>query len=292
MKGKRILRRIVLPILGLVFILSTAKLVQSSVRSHQEQRAFENLALSVNAENDFSTLATAATPSGQNNAQNGVPSSHPTMQSANASPSPTHHERLAAPQSSPSDAYVSPYLSLKAQNADFYGWLSIAGTVLNYPVMYTPDDPEYYLYRAFDQTDSQSGVPFLDAACFDACGNYLIHGHNMKNGTMFATLLSYAQKEFWQQHPIIEFDTLSESGTYEVIAAFYSRISLQEEDSFAYYQYTDLSDPEDFNAYINQVEQAALYETGVTAQYGDQLLTLSTCSYHVQDGRFVVVAKK
>ena len=78
---------------------------------------------------------------------------------------------------------------------------------------------------------------------------------------------------------------------YDILAAFYSKVySIEEENVFRYYQYTDLSDPEQFEQYVQQVKAASLYETGITAAYGEQLLTLSTCSYHTEDGRFVVVA--
>lgn len=85
---------------------------------------------------------------------------------------------------------------MKEQNPDFFGWISIEGTELNYPVMHTPKDEEYYLRRDFNGEDSQSGVPFLSASCYEGCGNYLIYGHNMKNGSMFATLLAYADRDF------------------------------------------------------------------------------------------------
>ena len=154
------------------------------------------------------------------------------------------------------------YAAFKEQNPDFFGWISIEGTELNYPVMHTPKDEEYYLRRDFNGEDSQSGVPFLSASCYEGCGNYLIYGHNMKNGSMFATLLAYADRDFWGQHPSIRF-----------------------------YQYTDLCDPDIFTEYMEQVQEAALYDTGINAKHGDSLLTLSTCSYHTENGRFVVVAR-
>lgn len=187
----------------------------------------------------------------------------------------------------------SPYAPLKALNEDFFGWINIENTVVNYPVMHTPEDPERYLHRDFEKADSQSGVPFLDGACFEGCGNYLIYGHHMKNGSMFATLLSYADQTFREEHPVIYFDTVTESGVYEVVAAFYSKVYEKEDQNvFRYYDYTDLRDRNSFESYVSQVEQAALYDTGIHPVYGDSLLTLSTCSYHTEDGRFVVVARK
>lgn len=211
-------------------------------------------------------------------------------------------KRVGAPSSAaafpPADKATVPvmlpeYAALYEENPDLFGWVRIEGTKLDYPVMYTPDDPEYYLRRAFDQSDSVSGVPFLDGKCTEDGGNYLIYGHNMYSGTMFACLLSYAQSDFYEEHPIIHFDTLFEQGEYEVMAAFYSKVyNSDDQNVFRYYQYTDLSAPDRFREYISQVEDAALYDTGVTAQYDDQLLTLSTCSYHTANGRFVVVARK
>lgn len=184
------------------------------------------------------------------------------------------------------------YEALWEQNHDLAGWLSIEGTGIDYPVMHTPEDEEYYLRRAFDGSDSVSGTPFLAADCAEGCGNYIIYGHNMRDGSMFADLLDYADREFWEQHPVIRFDTLEEIGEYEVLAAFYTSVQLTGEESFLYYKYTDLQDAEVFAEYLRQIQSAALYDTGVTAEYGDQLLTLSTCSYHTGEGRFVVVARR
>ena len=185
------------------------------------------------------------------------------------------------------------YAPLAEQNPDLFGWIAIDDTVLNYPVMHTPEDPEYYLHRAFDGTDSTSGVPFLDANCALDCGNYIIYGHHMKNGSMFALLPSYASEDYWKEHPVIRFDTLYKTGLYEVIAAFYSKAySPEDVGVFRYHAYTDLRDPERFDDFVEQMRAAALYDTGIEVEYGEQLLTLSTCEYHAKDGRFVVVAKE
>lgn len=207
------------------------------------------------------------------------------------------HEAAAASSPSPDEtavpAMLPGYAALYAENPDLFGWVQIDGTKLDYPVMHTPDDPEFYLQRAFDRSASGSGVPFLDGSCTEGGGNYLIYGHNMRSGTMFATLLSYAQPDFYEAHPVIRFDTLFEEGTYEIMAAFYSNVyDSNDQNVFRYYQYTDLRNPDRFQEYVSQAAAAALYDTGVAAQYGDQLLTLTTCSYHTDNGRFVVVARR
>lgn len=202
-------------------------------------------------------------------------------------------ETEATPEAlSVSEQGFHKYDELYEMNNDLFGWIALPGAEVSYPVMYTPDDPEHYLRRAFDGSYSVSGVPFLDADCYRGCGNYIVYGHYMKNGTMFGTLSDYADEAYWEEHRTIKFDMVDVPGEYEVIAAFYAKIyNVDDEGVFRYYEYKELPDEETFNEYISQVKAAALYDTGITAVYGDQLLTLSTCSYHTEDGRFVVVAK-
>ena len=207
-------------------------------------------------------------------------------------PTPTQ-EPTPTPEPTEVPPMLEAYEKLYRRNHDIFGWITIEGTKVDLPVMYTPRDPEYYLHKSFNKTYAYSGVPFMDAACFPGCGNYIIYGHHMKNGTMFAAIVGYAKESYWEEHPLIYFDTLYEMGTYEIVAAFYSRVFQPEEtDVFRYFWYTDLRDPEVFDEYIAQVREGALYDTGVEVEYGDQLITLSTCEYTVKDNRFVVVARK
>lgn len=189
-------------------------------------------------------------------------------------------------------AILPEYAEIYEQNSDFYAWLSINGTNINYPVLQTPNEPQYYLCYAFDKSNSNSGTPFLDGKCTENSGIYIVYGHNMSNGTMFASLPSYADKSYWEQHKTIRFDTLYKHGEYEVIVAFMSKIYTPEQKGFRYYEYTDLSSKIIFDSYIEQVMDSALYDTGMTVEYGNTLLVLSTCNYHTDDGRFVVVARK
>jgi len=188
-------------------------------------------------------------------------------------------------------APLPQYEALWQQNRDFAGWLRIEGTAIDYPVMHTPEEPERYLRKAFDGSYAVSGSLFLDGACTPDGPHALIYGHEMKNGTMFGSLSDYASADYAKEHPLIQFDTLTEQGSYQVVAAFYSRIYTdQDQDVFRYYQYADLSDPADFEDYVQRVKAEALYDCGVEVQAGDRLLTLSTCSSHTENGRFVVVA--
>lgn len=219
----------------------------------------------------------------------------PAPETAISAPESTEAPAIVTPVPSPTEVppMLAAYEPLYRKNHDLWGWLTIEDTAVNFPVMHTPRNPEYYLHRAFDRTSAFSGVPFMEARCYYGCGNYLIYGHHMKNGTMFADIVNYASEEFWQEHPLIYFDTLYEYGTYEVIAAFYSKLfPASDTDAFRYYYYTDLTDPAVFDEYVEQVLSAAVYDTGLRAAYGDQLLTLSTCEYSAKDNRFVVVARR
>lgn len=187
------------------------------------------------------------------------------------------------------------YAELYQSNPDLFGWISIPDTRIDYPVMFTPMDKEngqFYIHRAFNKGSSESGTPFMDLTCFDGCGNYLIYGHNMKDKSMFGSLTYYQEKEYWQEHPVIYFDTMYEEGEYEILSVFLSRIYGDKELGFHYYEYTDLTDPNVYREYVLRAKGSSLYDTGVTAVYGDQLITLSTCSYHTVEGRLVVVARK
>lgn len=181
-----------------------------------------------------------------------------------------------------------------AQNPEIIGWICIPDTKLNYPVMYTPNDPEKYLHLSFEETYDLGGVPFLDSDCSldPESDNLIIYGHNMNNGSQFRTLMSYTDQSFWEKHPTIQLSTLYETRTYEILACFRDRVYYKYEDVFKFYQFIDAEDEAHFNEAIAYYKENALYDTGVSAEYGDQLITLVTCAYHTENGRLVVVARR
>ena len=191
---------------------------------------------------------------------------------------------------------IGKYVDLYEANSDIIGWIQVEDTKIDYPIMWTPDDGEYYLHRNFQKEQASSGVPFMDAASdiFVPTSNFLLYGHNMKNGTMFHDLLKYKDKDFYQAHKTFRFDTIYKGGqgTYEVIAAGYSKIYPEDSNAFKYYQYAGITSESDFNEYVKGVKSLSQYNTDVTAEYGDQLVTLSTCAYHEKNGRFFVVGKR
>lgn len=181
------------------------------------------------------------------------------------------------------------YQALFEQNDDFIGWISIADTKVNYPVMQSVDRPDFYLNHAFDKSYSSYGVPYADESCVTGLSdNIVVYGHNMKNGSMFSDLVKYASKEFWETHPVIRFDTMSRISEYEVVEAF--RFDTNNE-TFRFNEYTDMNEAE-FSEFWENCQQRQLYDTGIEIAHGDELLTLSTCEYTYKNGRFIVVARK
>lgn len=188
---------------------------------------------------------------------------------------------------------LDEYKSLYNQNKNLIGWLKIADTNIDYPVMQTSDN-EYYLDHDINQQQDKNGTLFLDAACdvVKPSDNLIIYGHNMRSGNMFGNLDLYKDPAFYRKHTTIQFDSIYEKGTYEVMYVFNSHIYAEDEIAFKYYQMIDIASEKEFESDMNAMREMSFYDTGVTAGYGDRLLTLSTCDYGEEDGRFVVVAKR
>lgn len=194
-------------------------------------------------------------------------------------------ESTAAPET----GILPEYRALCEENPHMVGWITIDGTVIDYPVVQTPEAPEYYLYRDFDGNDNPRGCLFADAACdLESSDNVTVYGHHMVDGSMFTGLLDYTARSFWEAHPTLRFDTLTKHRTYEIFAVF--RTTASAGKGFAYHEFADAADEAEFDAFIAQCNALSLYDTGIAPTYGDQILCLSTCEYSRENGRFVVAA--
>ena len=183
---------------------------------------------------------------------------------------------------------------LQKENADVVGWIEIENTDISYPVLQGTDN-SYYMTHNYKKGYSFNGSIFLDKDYVwnPPSSNLLIYGHNNKNNTMFQELLKYKNKSFYEQHPLIRFTTNMEDVNYEIISAFESRVYYKSEQNvFRYYYFVNSENEQEYYDFVDNVKNSSLYDTGKTAVYGDQLMTLSTCSYHTKNGRFVVVARK
>ena len=188
---------------------------------------------------------------------------------------------------------LDEYKKLYNVNKKLIGWLKIDDTNIDYPVMQTNNN-EYYLDHNMNQEKDRNGALFLDKDCdvIDTSTNLIIYGHHMKSGRMFGNLDDYASESYYKKHPVIQFDTIYEKGTYEIMYVFRSKVYSEGEVVFKYYQFIDCYSEQEFESNMQEMAAISLYDTGVTAEYGDKLLTLSTCDSTVNDGRFVVVAKR
>lgn len=188
---------------------------------------------------------------------------------------------------------LSDYKTLLNMNKDLIGWLKIADINIDYPVMQTNDNT-YYLEHNFDNKYDKNGCLFLDYQCdvINRNTNLIIYGHNMQSGKMFGNLDKYSSEEYYKEHPKFEFDTIYEKGAYEIVYVFRSKIYNEDAVVFKYYQFLDVQSEVEFNSNMAEMAKLSLYDTGITPEYGDELLTLSTCDYQENHGRFVVVARK
>ena len=193
----------------------------------------------------------------------------------------------------PTEPQILPeYLSFYEQNSDMVGWITIPDTEVNYPVLQTPNNKDYYLHRTFEKKRSDWGAIYAREVCDInlPSDNITLYGHNMSNGTMFADLHKFEEKSWWMDNRYIYFDTLYEYHTYEVFAVFVGTADLT--IGFAYHLFDDAESEAEYNMFVENCKRLSLYDTGITPQPGDKLLTLSTCDKSQDEGRFVVVARR
>lgn len=187
---------------------------------------------------------------------------------------------------------LAEYAPIYEKNNDVVGWIKIDGTVIDYPVMQTPDRPNYYLHRDFNEvyTEQGAGCIYIREECdmLEPSDNITIYGHNMLNGSMFASLLKYEDKETWEYNPLIFFDTLYDYHVYKIFAVFKTEASI--DAGFKYHNMIDAASKEDFDEFIATAKELSFYDTGITPKYGDKIICLSTCEYTLPNGRFVVAA--
>lgn len=196
----------------------------------------------------------------------------------------------------PADLTVlKKYKELYKQNKDLAGWLSIEGTVINYPVMQTgKKNADFYLHHDFEKKESDHGTLFVDArndyVIRDT--NLIIYGHNMRDGTMFGGLKSFMDQEYFKNHQKLVFDTIYEKAEYRIVAVCLSKVNYQDDHTFRYYNFLNASNKEEFQAFLANIQQLTVFDQKIDISYGDELLTLSTCNSYVQDGRLFLIAKK
>ena len=177
-------------------------------------------------------------------------------------------------------------------NGDMVGWIQIEGTKVDYPVMHTPQSPNYYLKRNFNGDYSEWGCIYMREECdFNKpSDNVTIYGHNMNDGSMFGDLRKYNDVNFYKDHKYIFLDSLTEYHVYEIFSVF--KTTANQGEGFAYHQMEDAANEKEFNTFVKTCKDLSFYDTGITPVYGDKLLCLSTCEYTLDNGRLVVAARR
>ena len=183
------------------------------------------------------------------------------------------------------------YKSLREENGDMVGWLRIPGTRVSYPVMYTPNSPEYYLDKNFKKQYSANGSLFVSSINdIDLPSDVVtIYGHRMKTGSMFGSLGDFLEDGFMEKHDTIIVDTFEKRNEYKVFSAF--SLAVGTGYDFDYYNYNNFFDKvmfDDFMARMNSIEQVSLAK--YAPMYGEKILLLSTCEYTHENGRLVLAA--
>lgn len=265
---------IAIVLLLIVFGVSAFHVVSYIVGSQQQASKYDDMAAQLEAQ-DAAAATQPSTPVSQDSTE------------------PTQTEPPIVPVEEPTDpetGILTRYLEFYEQNPDMVGWIKLEGTKLNYPVMQTPHEKDYYLKRNFEREYSDWGAIYAREECdvFRPSDNVTLYGHTMKDGSMFACLHEYTEKEVWERNNVIFFDTLYERHIYQIFAVFTTTASLGE--GFRYHQMEDAVDEAEFNEFIATCKDLALYETGITPAYGEKVICLSTCEYSQDNGRLVVAA--
>lgn len=207
-------------------------------------------------------------------------------------PATPDYVEVTDPETGETVRLLPEFQELYLLNNHIVGWIQIPGTDIDYPVMQTPDSPDYYLKRNFDREYSSRGCIYAREECQISAPsqNITLYGHRMKDRTMFAQLDAYLDADFYKENPYIYFDTLDQLRTYRVMAVFCTTATMSE--GFSYHLFTNTQDETEFTDFYNTCKDLALYDTGVDAVPGDSFITLSTCEYSQTNGRLVIVAKQ
>lgn len=191
-------------------------------------------------------------------------------------------------------SYILPqYTDLVAQNEDMVGWIRIEDTNIDYPVMSSENDVEFYLSHDFFKNSDRHGVPFIDSSYCNIVNsdNLIVYGHSMRDGTMFADLHKYTNVKFCEEHPFITLNTIHDEYTYQVIMVF--KIEEADTQKFPYHTITQFDQSSvTIHDYLARAKYYSLWNNEQKISDDDKLLTLSTCEYTLSNGRLVIIAKR
>lgn len=301
-KTKRRLYTAAIVVLSVVLAVCIGLLIWYGIQSRQSEKLYTDLQSVVDQARATLPSTTAPAPTRPTQPtqpiQSGTQPTQPeaTLPPQTTEPTPTEPVspwvEVTDPETGETVLVLPEYAQLYQMNNDLIGWLEIDGSDIRYPVMQTPDSPDFYLRHDFNREYSIGGCLYAEEAAdvFAPSDNVTIYGHRMSDDSMFNQLLRYQQEEYWRQYPYIRFDTLTERHVYEIVFAFKTTATLGE--GLAYHNFVDAYHEYHFYEFIDQCRDLTIYNSSAKLTYGDKLITLSTCEYTRQNGRFVIIAKR
>lgn len=206
-------------------------------------------------------------------------------------------EATTVPPTEPEPVITDKVLELRElykENPHTFGWVQIPDSRVDEIVMFSPDKPDFYLYKKFNGYFSAGGTAYIDEVCqIEPESQVLqVYAHNMLSGKHFADLMKYQKESYWEEHPYIYFTTLSGARMYEIFAVVEDQDLPESAEGIKYYEFVNPGSLEQFNTYIDYFSENSLYDIDVNVEFDDRFLMLVTCAYHVEDGRMVVLAKE
>ncbi|MDR0984159.1 MAG: class B sortase [Ruminococcus sp.] len=194
--------------------------------------------------------------------------------------------------------------ALLAHNPDTVGYLSIDGTKISYPLLWRSVDDNFYLEHNFYGEPAKLGAIFLDTRCdFDVVdennmrarsntNNLVIYGHNAKDFSMFGQLKQYDKDpSFYGKHPIINLNSNYKMYKYKIFAVCFMNDKPSQGDVYDYQNKLSFSTKEDFYSFANELKKRSIITNEVDLKFGDQFVTLSTCSSIFSDAKLIVVGR-
>ena len=265
---KKISTIAVISVFSIIILLCVVSIVSQKITEHNEKTEFEKLTEIVAEETTNTGTETE------------------TIRKPNLLKVSDSDDEFQTEQPVYCTTYYEPHSisELISMNSECFGWISIAGTNINYPVMHTPSNPQKYLNKNFYGEYSFSGTPFLDARCSADSTNLIIYGHHMNNGTMFADLCNYTDYSYFTEHPTVVLETKDGVFVYSV----FSVMKVKSDNDWYKFLTTDLD--KTYEKWVSYAKIKSLYNTEITPVCGQQILTLSTCYGDNQNDRILVLA--
>ncbi len=278
---KKMLYWILIALFSVIFVVSAVYIIDYAIDSHKSKQMYEDLP-DITRPPYTGTLLPPATST--------LPGGNTVPPTTNGTVPPT---TVPQPSTEPtgSNGMLPDMEVLYNLNNDVVGYIYIEGTNVNYPVLQRKSDKDYYLYRDFYGNEDRHGSIYVREACdvFRPSDNVTIYGHNMADATMFAHLHRYKDKTYFNEHPVIYFDTLYERHVYQLVCVF--RTSGTYGVGFPFHLYDNFKDEAEFNEFVKGIRKLAIHDSDIAVEYGDKFICLSTCEdWPIKNGRLVLLA--